>query len=191
MAASYDPTVSSKGALPFSMSGDGVEDVKIPSVFMRNPDALFLHDFLKKEGEVIVQLSNFGDVEANQTEEETEIESSLEDGEKVTQEEEREEVIEKGDLIVNNVNVLSKKVQHLLDGLDESIVTGELKDSVARELSKLKELQRLAESVVPERGGVDGTSGKDGVSVEEHRDGSSGGDDACPVASQSEGGGGP
>ena len=65
-----DPRGSSHRTLPFSMSGDGVEDIEIPSVLMRKSDAQFLQLYVKQMGEVVVRLTSLDRFEVGITEEE-------------------------------------------------------------------------------------------------------------------------
>lgn len=182
---SHDSASLSKADLPFSMSGDGVEDVEIPSVFMRKADAQYLQDLVKESGEVVVQLLSSDEVKADNVEKEDK--SDGEGAEKVAQEEEMEE--NDLDLDAANVEVLSRKVQSLLEGLDPNVLSDELKDSVAKELSKLKELNEevITESTISNE---EGTSERDSTGIDGH---SGGGchSDTCTVASQSDGGPGP
>ena len=111
------------------MSGDGVDDVKIPSVFMKKKDGLYLLGLMKST-EVIVKLSpgpeDDGEGEgAWQGEEEGEGEGHSED-----------EVVG-GDRSVEDV---SKELQGLLEGLDTSVLSDQLRGSVAEQLQKLKDL---------------------------------------------------
>lgn len=63
MADNLDPSHSttsdspSKTPIPFSMSGDGVEDVTIPAVFMQKADATKLRQLLEFEPSVYVLLT--------------------------------------------------------------------------------------------------------------------------------------
>ena len=62
VADNLDPSHSttsdspSKTPIPFSMSGDGIEDVTIPAVFMKKPDATKLRHLLEFEESVCVLL---------------------------------------------------------------------------------------------------------------------------------------
>lgn len=66
---SYTPADMSKVPPPFSMSGDGVEDIDIPSVLMKNDHALFLLATLKQSGEVVVRLAANDEEKTDKTEE--------------------------------------------------------------------------------------------------------------------------
>ena len=115
------------------MSGDGVEDVEIPSVFMKKADALFLRELLT-DNEVIISLTDYDS--QSQTKEE-EKQEKRDDREK--KEEEKEAVVEKMmEGGVKEVEALSKHLNDLLEGLGTGTLTEELKNSVTKELLKLK-----------------------------------------------------
>ncbi len=122
-----DPsTGSASKPLPFSMSGDGVEDVKIPSVFMKKKDVLTLLRVLESvEEEVVVKLSPGPDEPDNE---------GAKEGEGA------EEEGEGGDGVISSSNVenISKQLQSLLEDLDPSILSDELRGSVEEQLQKLK-----------------------------------------------------
>ena len=136
-----DPASPTKAGIPFSMSGDGVEDVKIPSVFMKKLDANILHSLLLETGEVEVELmaaeeqhwdqSTGGDMAGN---------SNEEDKKEMERKEDHEKELEGDEQQSDEVKILSKKVQSLLEGINTDVLPDELRESVSRELDKLKEL---------------------------------------------------
>lgn len=117
------------------MSGDGVEDVSIPSVFMKEEDAQSLLDVARQSPEaVVVKLSA---VTKKEGEVRTEEEGGKGRGEGV---EMKEGVLRMDTTSAQTVEEVSQHLQKLLDGLDPDILTDKLKDSVAEELQKLRTL---------------------------------------------------
>ena len=115
------------------MSGDGIKDVEIPSVFMRKADAQILLDMLKEKGEVIIKLrpKNDQDKEAGKKED------GGEDGKKEGEEEDGKKEGEEEDKGIG-IDKLSKHLQNLMAGLGSEVVSKELKKSVEEELQKLE-----------------------------------------------------
>ena len=137
-------STSSSKPLPFSMSGDGVEDVTIPSVFMKQADAQFLLTVLMEspEATAVVKLSPKN--EGGRIEEGGgkggEDRVRMKDG-----------VLRVDTSSAQTVEEVSQNLQKLLEGLDPDILTDKLKNSVAKELQKLKSLdagQSVTESAL-------------------------------------------
>lgn len=118
-----EPSNNPSKPLPFSMSGDGIEDVTIPSVFMRRKDTLTLLHLMEASGEVVVKLAP-GPVDhsANKGEEGGEESLAKEEGGKDTS---------------TNLDNL-EELQDLLEGLHPSILSEELKVAVEEQVQKLK-----------------------------------------------------
>lgn len=127
-----DPSTNpTKSPLPFSMSGDGVDDVRIPSVFMRKGDAQFLLDLFREAGEVVVRLGPA-------PEEEEENKGKSEEHE--SKEKELNAILNtlSGDFPGKDVAAVSKQLQDLLDKLSPRLALSEKKTILARELQKLR-----------------------------------------------------
>ena len=124
-----------KTGIPFSMSGDGVEDVEIPSVFIKKSDALLLQRLLLDHGEVVVEMA------ANILKKEENFDEKIkaEGKDKIELSKEHKDLEESGDHS-KEVQELSQKVQSLLEGFDTEKLPEELKDTFKNELGKLKEL---------------------------------------------------
>lgn len=134
-------TMASQKPLPFSMSGDGVEDVAIPSVFMKKLDALFLLALSNEVGEVVVRLAPGNkDGGSHAKEEEAGKEDEKGEGNQEEDVKTKGDIDKDGGLNVKGVEEVSKHLQKLLEELDPVIMTDKLKGSVAKELYKLKVL---------------------------------------------------
>lgn len=132
-----DPSYSGtppKPTLPFSMSGDGVEDIEIPSVFMKKGDAESLLVLARQSPEVMVKLS------PRTTKGEGEEKEGRE------KEEGAKEVLRLETASGQTVEEVSQQLQKLLEGLEPELLTDKLKVSVAEELQKLKNLNSGADT---------------------------------------------
>lgn len=124
---SDDSATPPKTPLPFSMSGDGMEDVDIPSVFMKKADVESLMSVVRLSLEaVVVKLA------PKPTKDEGES-GKLEGAEP-------KEVLRLETAAGQTVEEVSEQLQKLLEGLDPEVLTDKLKESVAEELQKLKNL---------------------------------------------------
>lgn len=124
-----------KTPLPFSMSGDGIEDVRIPSVFMKKADVESLLDVVRQSRDaVVVKLA------PRTTKDEGEEGKGSEGEEGRGDEGGAKEVLRVESVSGQTMEEVSQHLQKLLEGLDPDLLTDKLKDSVAEELQKLKTL---------------------------------------------------
>ncbi len=111
---------------PFSMSGDNVEDVGIPSVFMRKDHALSLLSMQEEvRGVVVVKITDIHEEDKVGVEKEESVEDM------------KKEIALGGE---EGVAKMAKHLQTLLEDIDTTSLTDELKDTVAKELDKIKTL---------------------------------------------------
>lgn len=133
--------------LPFSMSGDGVEDIDIPSVFMKKADADFLVDMWKVYGEeVMVKLDDSREELLGE-------EGGSEEQEGSREKEEKEGGSEGQEVDSKKIKSTLENLHNLLEEIDEDALSKDLKESVAKELDILKALKTDEQEEVSELAG--------------------------------------
>ena len=147
------------------MSGDGVEDVTIPSVFMRHEQALLLLQTWKEmRGDVLVRLAPSIEGEGG--------ESGQKEGEEFQK--------GAGDGVVQGDGVpdmpgIRKYQQEMLEGIDQSSLSEEVRGVVARELRRVRERNAGLEDAAAGGGGGGGVEERDSTEAPPHSSPSDGG----------------
>ncbi len=131
---------TAKGGIPFSMSGDGLKDIEIPSVFVKKPNAIFLQSLVQEAGEVLIEMA-LGDQPGQDEEGDDKPEEPSENVDGKNEEDSNfEDESEMDKKNSEDIQTLSRKVQSLLEELNVDELPDELKESVSKELGKLKAL---------------------------------------------------
>jgi len=131
------------------MSGDGVEDIEIPSVFIKKSDAILLQNVLMDHGDVVLEIMAAEDQKKEETLSGDDEKMKTEDMKDESKSElsKDDEAIEENRDHSSEVQELSQKVQSLLEGINVDKLPEELKDTFKNELGKLKELNLEGQAV--------------------------------------------
>ena len=132
---------------PFSMSGDGVQDVEIVSVFMKHQDAQFLISTWQERGEVALSL--LPDLEAARKKYEQK--SSTESEQKSSTEHEEELSTENEQKLTSGFDAvdfgrLNKEQMDFIETINSDTLQGDLKESVEKFISE--EVEKMREQKV-------------------------------------------